>query len=160
MFFSVFIVSFFTWLILTNSLSPNEAIIGVIVSIVISSIFTKYYSIKFSWNLPFKLLIFLFVYLPVFIWEMIKANFDVAARVLNPSLPLNPGFVEVKTNLKGRNSKLILANSITLTPGTLSLDVENESLYIHWIDVKGTSKEQKEKYITSKFEKVLKKIFE
>jgi len=160
MFFSVFIVSFFTWLILTGSFSLSEVLVGVVVSMVVSSVFTKYYSIRFDKKLPIRLVLFVVVYLPVFIWEMIKANFDVASRVLNPSLPLNPGFIEVKTNLKGNSSKLVLANSITLTPGTLTLDVEKDKLYIHWIDVKGISEEEKEKYITQKFEKILRKIFE
>jgi multicomponent Na+:H+ antiporter subunit E len=145
---------------LTNSLEPSEVVIGLIVSIVVSTTFTRYYSIKFDWKLPVRILRFVFIYLPVFIWEMIKANLDVAVRVLNPSLPLNPGFVKVKTSLKGKNSKLALANSITLTPGTLTLDVKDEELYIHWVDVKATSEEQKQKHITTKFEKILKKIFE
>ena len=89
---------------------------------------------------------------------MVKANFDVAARVLNPKLPLNPGFVKVKTNLEGNASKLFLANSITLTPGTLTMEVEGDSLYIHWIDVK--SPEEKEKYISGRFEGILKGVFE
>lgn len=160
MFFSVFIVTFFTWLILTNSFEASEVIIGLVVSIVVSSIFTKYYSIKFDWKFPGRLLTFIFIYLPVFIWEMIKANLDVALRVLNPSLPLKPGFVKVKTVLEGENSKLTLANSITLTPGTLTLDVKGEELYIHWVDVKATSEEEKRKHIAAKFERILKRVFE
>lgn len=160
MFFSILIVSFFTWLILTGSFSASEIIVGIAVSAIVALVFTRYYSIKFDWSLPIRFLIFVFVYLPIFIWEMVKANFDVASRVLNPSLPLNPGFVKVSTNLRGDNSKLFLANSITLTPGTLTLDVENENLYIHWIDVKGVSENQKRKYITLKLEKVLKRVFE
>ena len=90
---------------------------------------------------------------------MIKANIDVARRVINPSLPINPGIVAIKTNLKSDQAKLFLANSITLTPGTLTVDIVDDTLYIHWIDVESEKpREQKEK-ISAKFEKLLKGVF-
>jgi len=98
------------------------------------------------------------MFLPIFIIEMVKANIDVALRVLNPRLPLKPGFVELKTNLKKDASRLFLANSITLTPGTLSLDVKDDRIFVHWIEVKST--EEKERYISGKFERLIKGVFE
>ncbi len=154
---SVFITSLVVWLLLTK-FTYSELLAGVIVSIFVALAFRKYQGIKYDWKLLWRFIYYVFVYLPVFVVEMVKANFDVAARVLNPKLPLNPGFVEVKTGLKGDASKLFLANSITLTPGTLSIDAKGEKLFIHWIDVKTT--ENKEKYISQKFEKLLKGVFE
>lgn len=158
--FSVFLVSYFTWMILTSFTDVKELIVGFFVSLVISIVMKKYYRIKFDVKFPIRVIKFVFVYLPVFIWEMIKANFDVAFRVLSPSLPINPGFVKIKTNLKKDSSKLALANSITLTPGTLTLDVKEDTLFIHWISVKALDEEEKKKKIGGIFEKILKGVFE
>ena len=154
---SVFITSLVLWLLLTK-FTYSELLVGVIVSIFVALTLRKYHGIKYDWKLLWRFIYFVFIYLPVFVVEMVKANFDVAARVLNPKLPLNPGFVEVDTDLKGDASKLFLANSITLTPGTLSIDAKGEKLFIHWIDVK--TMENKEKYISQKFEGLLKGVFE
>ncbi len=101
-------------------------------------------------------------YVPLFIWECIKANLDVAYRVAHPDLPINPGIVKVKTTLKSDTGLTFLANSITLTPGTMSVDIdpENGFLYIHWIDVKDKDIEKATEIIVKTFEDVLKRIFE
>lgn len=158
--FSVFIVSFFTWLILTSFTDVREILVGFFASIVVSVVMKRFYGIRFDLKFPLRVVKFVFIYLPVFIWKMILANFDVAFRVLTPSLPLNPGFVKVKTELKRESSKLMLANSITLTPGTLTLDVKNDELCIHWIDVKSLNEDAKKVNISGAFEKILKGVFE
>ena len=99
-------------------------------------------------------------YIPMFIWECIKANLDVAYRVLHPLMPINPGIVKVKTTLKSDMGKMALANSITMTPGTLSVDIDGQYLYIHWINVKATEVEEASKKIIARFEKLLIKIFD
>jgi multicomponent Na+:H+ antiporter subunit E len=98
-------------------------------------------------------------YLIVFTWELIKSNLDVARRVLTPSLPINPGIVKFKTKLTTDYSKMVLANSITLTPGTLSIDIVDDTFYVHWIDVKTTDPEEAFVEIAETFEKILLKIF-
>jgi len=100
------------------------------------------------------------VYIFILFWEIIKANFDVAFRVVHPSLPINPGVVIIKTNLKSDLAKTILANSITLTPGTFTLDIQEDRLLIHWIDVKAIDIEKTTKIIGDKFEKYLKVVFQ
>jgi len=99
------------------------------------------------------------VYILVFIRELLKANFDVARRVITPSLPINPGIIKFKSNLKSDYAKMVLANSITLTPGTLSIDIIDDTFYVHWIDVKSTNPEQAYKDVAETFEKILLKIF-
>jgi multicomponent Na+:H+ antiporter subunit E len=85
---------------------------------------------------PVKRIVMFLVFLLVLLKEMILANLDVAFRVLHPKIPIRPGIVEVKPGIESDMGKLILANSITLTPGTLSMDYIDDSLYIHWISVK------------------------
>lgn len=99
-------------------------------------------------------------YIPIFLWECIKANLDVAYRVLHPKMPIKPGIVKVKTTLKTNIAKTFLANSITMTPGTLSVDIVGNSLYIHWIYVRDKDTEKATRIIVDKFEKHLKRIFE
>ena len=105
---------------------------------------------------------FITQYVPVFLWECLKANIDVAYRVIHPNLPINPGIVKVKTTLKTDTGLTFLANSITLTPGTLSVDIDREKnvLYVHWIDVKATDIEEATKLVVERFEGILHKIFE
>ncbi|RLD32923.1 MAG: Na+/H+ antiporter subunit D, partial [Bacteroidetes bacterium] len=98
-------------------------------------------------------------YILVLLVALIKSNFDVARRVLTPSLPINPGIVKFKSKLPTEFSRMVLANSITLTPGTLSIDIIEDTFYIHWIDVKTTDPEEAFKEIAGQFEKILLKIF-
>ena len=101
-------------------------------------------------------------YLPMFIWECIKANIDVAYRVIHPHRPINPGIVKVKTSLKSDTALTFLANSITLTPGTLSVDIDEQAgcLYIHWIDVRAEDIQKASELIVQRFEQILRRIFE
>ena len=132
---------------------------GGVLSAIVAAFGWRYFSqVGFSRLTPKKFLYFI-VYIPVFFWEMIKANFDVAYRVLHPRMPINPGVVLIKTGLKSDSGKLALANSITLTPGTLTMDVEGEGMLIHWINVKSTDTEEATRMISEKFERYLKRIF-
>jgi len=83
----------------------------------------------------------------------------VALRVLTPSLPINPGIVEVKTKLTTDIGKMLLANAITLTPGTLTVDILDDRMFIHWIDVTSTDINEATRAIVSKFEKYLEVMY-
>jgi multisubunit Na+/H+ antiporter MnhE subunit len=71
------------------------------------------------------------LFLPYLLWEVVRANLAVAAVVLRPSLPIDPATVEVPLEGRGRFERALLANAITLTPGTLSVDVTEEALLVH-----------------------------
>jgi multicomponent Na+:H+ antiporter subunit E len=111
---------------------------------------------------PRRWFYFIFLYIPRFLLECLKANIDVAYRVVCPTLPINPGIVKVKTKLKTDTGLTFLADSITLTPGTMSVDIDRDNgvLYIHWINVKSKDTEEATKMIVEKFENILIKIFE
>ena len=68
--------------------------------------------------------------------------------------------MEVKTKLKSKMARMILANSITLTPGTLTVEVQDDSFFIHWIDVKSTEIDKASKELVEKFEKYLEEIYD
>jgi len=152
------IVVALTWFLLTGTLNKDELLIGGIALVLIAILFYGYSDLYRAVKITPKIIFYYPLYLIVFLIELLKANIDVALRVINPALPINPGIVAVKTSLKDPLSKLILANSITLTPGTLTVDVKDDTLYIHWIDVKGKDVESATKAISGKFEKILKEI--
>jgi multicomponent Na+:H+ antiporter subunit E len=145
---------------MTWTSSIPDLIAGCVLALIFSAIFNSLFEenllkllnpVRFFWFL---------VYIPVFTYHMIVANLDVAYRVINPGLPINPGIVKIKTGLKTNIAKTFLANSITLTPGTMTVDIQDEYLYIHWINVKHTDVEGATKDISRIFEKHLKRIFE
>ncbi|MCW3491367.1 Na+/H+ antiporter subunit E [Dethiobacter alkaliphilus] len=72
-------------------------------------------------------------YFYILVVEIFKANWDVARIVLNPKLDISPGFVKYRTEVKKPLNRVILANSITLTPGTLTVEVEEGIFYVHAI---------------------------
>jgi multicomponent Na+:H+ antiporter subunit E len=157
-----FLISFVIWTLLCFSLDWQHVSIGLLVSLIVAAMmgdmFTSYPK---KWFQPRRYSWFIY-YILVFAWECMKSNIDVACRVLHPHLPINPGIVKVKTILKTETGLTFLANFITLTPGTFSVDIDQENgyLYIHWIDVKTQDIEEASKIIVSKFERILKEVFE
>ncbi|MGQ9534417.1 MAG: Na+/H+ antiporter subunit E [bacterium] len=155
-----FMVSFVLWLLLTLTTNVDHLIAGVIVVFLGTVFYGGYFTDKPKKFLQPHRLFWLIVYIPVFIWYMIKANLDVAYRTLHPERPLKPGIVKVKTILQSDTAKVFLANSITLTPGTMTVDIDGEYLYIHWIYVQATDVEPASKIIARPFERFLKRIFD
>ena len=147
------------WVAFTTSFATQEIIAGLFVSGLISLFSIPLFTCCTIKILSPKRIYYMIVYLLVFVRELIKSNMDVARRVLTPSLPINPGIVKFKSKLPTEYSKMVLANSITLTPGTLSIDIIDDTFYIHWIDVKTTDPEKAFTEIAETFEKILLKIF-
>lgn len=80
---------------------------------------------------PVHLVFQLLLYIPWLLWAIVKANIDVAKRVLNPSLPIDPCMVRIKATQKTDLTRVIFANSITLTPGTVSVDLVGDEILVH-----------------------------
>lgn len=157
-----YVTTFVTFLLiylLIAGFTVDEVILGSIVSVILTIILVRYIDFRIDKTFPIKLLKFLFIYIPVFLWKLILANLDIARRVLSIKIPLNPGIIKVKTNLKGDFGKLTLANSITLTPGTLSIDVDEDCIYVHTVDVKEKEEEKIQANISEPFESILGGIF-
>jgi len=155
-----FLLILFMWIAFVWSIEIPDILAGAVVSFLVvwmfSDIFPKelvrlFHPIRFFW---------LLLFLPVFIWHVIKSNIDVTYRVFHPEIPIRPGIVKVKTILKSELAKTFLANSITLTPGTLTVDFIEDNLYIHWINIISDDPEVETKLIVNKFEIFLKRIFD
>ena len=157
---TVFILSLVFWLLITFRFTVPNLIVGSVSAALCSAIFARYYfHTVYKFLQPQRYFWFL-VYLVVFIWACIKANFDVAYRVLHPAMPIKPGIVKVKTSLKSGFAKTLLANSITMTPGTITVDIIDDDFYIHWIYVSSEDPAIYTDRITGKFEKYIKRFAE
>jgi multicomponent Na+:H+ antiporter subunit E len=95
----------------------------------------------------------------VFIVELVRANINMMRYVYAPRIDINPGIVKIKTKLKTPVGRLALANSIALTPGSLVIDIDGDSLFIHWLDVKTTDTDEATRLIVGPFEEHLGKAF-
>lgn len=147
------------WIAFTSSFSKQEIWVGIFVSGLISLLTIRFFTCcNLSIFNPLKI-IYMMWYLIVFVVALIQSNLDVARRVLSTPVKINPGIVKFKTKLKSDYSKMVLANSITLTPGTLTIDIIDDTFYIHWIDVKTDNPEEVYTEIAENFEKILLKIF-
>ena len=153
------LVTFVLWSALISKLDWPELICGVVVCLIISLFWAHIYSKLGFPSLTLKGVLFSLAYIIVLLWEIIKANFDVAYRIIHPKMPIKPGIVAIKTSLKSDIAKMILANSITLTPGTFTLDIIGDNLLIHWINVKTEDINEATNMIGQRFERYLRAIF-
>lgn len=157
---TLFILSLLFWILLTFRLTVPNLITGTVASVICTLFFGRFFIKNVYKLLEPRRYYWFIIYLMVFVWECIKANIDVAYRVLHPSMPIRPGIVRVKTSLKSELAKMLLANSITMTPGTISVDIIDDDLYIHWIYIRSEDPEEYTQMITGVFEKYIKRIIE
>lgn len=165
---SVFAFIFWMFFVLQdiNILNINfqEIITGIIISFIIgyfvSPLFIKEDGF---WLLKEGRIFKLIAYIPFYLIELIKANLDVAKRALAKKVDINPGIVKIKTDLKSDYGLAMLANSITLTPGTITMDIYEEDeenyMYIHCIDVPSEDIDKAGEAIKGAFEKRIKGVF-
>ncbi len=120
------------WTILSGTLHWHHLLLGILSSLMIV-LFWGDFLFKQREGLPlnFRRVVLFVHYLIFFLVEVVKANIDVAKIVLNPKLPITPLFIRFRPELNRTLSKVILANSITLTPGTLSVYLYQDEIIVH-----------------------------
>ncbi len=127
----LFTVLFLFWIVLTASLAASELVLGAIASalcaVVTMLLLGQAFDARFTPRIFLKLPLFILR----LIWEIIKANIDVAKIILNPRLPVDPHIVQYRTYLPGDLPRTFFADSITLTPGTVTVDIEDDVLSVH-----------------------------
>jgi multicomponent Na+:H+ antiporter subunit E len=156
----LFIFLIIIWFLLTLDVTLSNIIVGVVATILVTIFYTKYALKADRKLLQIGRYFWAFVYLFIFLWECIKANIDVMYRVVHPAMPIKPGIVKVKSSLKTDIGKVFLANSITMTPGTITVDIIDNNFYIHWIYVYSKDPAIYTQKIMGRFEKYIKRIFE
>ena len=161
-FLMALLTSFVLWLLFFGSLALDPAVIatGVFFSLLVATLFRDIYPDHMEKMLSPTRWFYFLLYVPYFLWHVVWANVDVMLRVIPPKLPIRPGIVKVKTTLTSEMAKTFLANSITLTPGTLTVDINGEDLYIHWINIDTDDQAKRTAEICGRFEPLLRRIFE
>jgi len=157
---ALFIIALIFWLLITLSLSLDNIITGIAAALVTTLLFGNHFIKGVGKFLQPQRYGWLLLYVFIFLWECIKANFDVAYRVLHPAMPIKPGIVKVQLGIKSNIAKTMLANSITMTPGTIAVDVIDDIMYVHWIYISSEDPEVYTEKVSGRFEKYIKKIFE
>ena len=156
------ILWFTIWMLLSWPPTVTSALAGVVVAAFVTFMASDMFDVDEDLvRRPSRYLWFI-VYAAVFLWECIKANLDVAYRVIHPDLPIRPGTVKIKTGLKSDIGLTFLANSITLTPGTTTVDIDKERgfIYIHRIYIKDAAGASERLPVVERFESILRKVFE
>ena len=119
------------WIVVTASFSFVNIILGIVCSCLTVVMAWLVLGRRLIESVPLRVLARFPFFAAILIWKIIKANINVALIVMNPQLPINPRIVRVKTALKGDLERTIFANSITLTPGTVTIDVQDDVFYVH-----------------------------
>jgi len=162
---STFIVCFAFWVLLTWSFEIQELAAGAVVSLAVALFAGRFFvHAKSFWFFnPVKLVNLIIYVLFIFPFELVKANWDVAKRCLGGCKNVNPGIVKVPVDLQSDYGQAMLANSITLTPGTITMDIAEEEgqtyYYVHWIDVTAPSGKEAGDAIKATLEKGVGRIF-
>lgn len=127
---SLAFVCFTLWLLLSGHYVPFILAFGVLSTLIVVAIALRM-EISNREGQPIHLLPMVLSYWPWLLWEIVKSNFMVARCILTPSLPVEPTVIKVKASQKSRLGKVIYANSITLTPGTVSIDIRGDEIEVH-----------------------------
>lgn len=147
------------WIMLVGSLEVDSLLVGVLVSLVIALLYPNGLSFFTEFRVTPQAFIAGLGYYAYFLKELVKSNLRLTFIVLSPKMPIKPGIVKVRTRLKSRMGRLMLANSITLTPGTLTVDVQDEWLYVHWVRVETDDIETATAEIVAGFERYLEVMY-
>ncbi|MFS0780344.1 Na+/H+ antiporter subunit E [Bacillus sp. 1P06AnD] len=127
------------WMFLSTSTQPSSFIAGYLLGLLILIGFRRFFRSTFYLVRIWAVVKLIFI----FFKELILSNIAVLKVILRPKLDMNPGIFALKTELKSDWEITLLANLITLTPGTLVVDVsdDNSTLYVHAMDIQDVQDE-------------------
>lgn len=146
------------WTVFVGRFDTQELLAGTVVSFFVALIAAGGGARRTVFLSPRRLL-FLLAFVLYLAWAIVKSNLQMATIVVRPVLAIRPGIVRVRTRLQSPLGRLVLANSITLTPGTLTVEVDGEDLFIHWVTVDAKDIDDATRKIVSGFEHYLEVIF-
>lgn len=167
-FFSVlatFVLCYLCWIVFTLKFTAQELLTGVVISLA-AAIFSAGFLIHekplyiFKPKRFYKLIQYCLSIFPKELW---RANLDLAKKALDTKLKVKPGIVKIPSELMSEYGLALLANSITLKPGTITMDIAEENgknyLYVHWINVSTTRGKEAGEIIKGSLEKSIRGIF-
>lgn len=131
----MYLLFFVLWVILNGKLNLEIAMIGLIVAAVMYTFICKFMDYSFQKDLFIIRRSGLIInYIIVLVLEVIKANIEVLKLVFSSRYDFDPAIIKFKTHLKSKTAKVVLANSITLTPGTITVSLEDDEYVVHCLD--------------------------
>ena len=145
----LFVLFLLLWLLLTG-FTHEEVLAGAFASLIGAAASHRFFSFKGNYV---RSVFYLLIYIPCFVWQEILAHLEVIKSILTGKI--KPAIVKIPHTRTSDFGKTFLANSITLTPGTLTLDIDEKDLVVHWLSVKKDKKE-----ITKRFEEVLGRVWD
>ena len=165
---ATFVVCFAFWVLLTWSFATQELIAGAVISLAVALFSARFFiHEKAFWFLnPLKFFSGLFYWICIFPVELVKANVNMAKICFGGCKAINPGIVKVPTAMKSDYGLAAVSNSITLTPGTITMEVAEDPneqrnyLYVHWINVEETDPQKAGEAIKGTLEKGLRRVWE
>jgi len=164
----LFAFSFVFWMCLVWPVSPldgrlmlGDILAGIVVSTFVALVMNEIIRVNLIRLLNPRSWFWLIVFSFVFAYYVLKGGLDVVYRVLHPAIPIKPGIVRTRSVLTTETGRTMLACAITLTPGTLTIDVSDDGVfYIHWLNVASTDDEMAAKQVLRRFEWYIERIFE
>ncbi len=132
-----FIILFTFWVLFSEHYQLKYIIMGICASALATYLTHDFIynlqskTVKYDVKLIFPTILNLILYTFWLILAIIKANIQIASIVIKPKMPIDPGFVQFETSLRRKVSLVTLANSITLTPGTITVELRNYMYLVH-----------------------------
>lgn len=131
----MYILFFLCWIIFNGQLTVEIGIIGIFVAALLYAFICKFMGWSFGKDIHMmQYVVFMVGYLFVLIWEILKANFDTMKMIFTSKYEREPVLVTFHTKIKSPVLRVLLANSITLTPGTITVSLEDDTYVVHALD--------------------------
>jgi multicomponent Na+:H+ antiporter subunit E len=127
---SLFMVLLAVWLGWSGHLTPLLIVLGVLSCAGVLVIGLRMRVVDQE-SAPIEMAVRVLLFIPWLLWQIFKANVHVGLRILHPRLPIRPRVIKAFTSQSGDMGRVIYANSITLTPGTVSVRVESDHILVH-----------------------------
>lgn len=135
----MFLVLLLFWIIFNGKVTTEIVLFGIVISAALTCLWHKMFGAKRNAVLPSPEMVWRYLkYCVNLILEIIDCNIKVMRLILHPSEEVRPQLVTFHTNLKKDHHKVILANSITLTPGTITVGLQGDSIRVHGLDASFT----------------------
>ncbi len=131
----MFLLFFLVWIIFNGAVTMEIVLFGLAVSLAMYAFICKFMNYSIYKDIAYGKRGFrILQYVCVLVWEIVKANFAVIKLITSSKYDLEPVLIRFKTDLKTKQARVVLANSITLTPGTITVTLEEDEYVVHCLD--------------------------
>lgn len=131
----MFLLFFIVWIIFNGAITTEIVIFGLVIAAAMYLFVCKFMDYSIRKDISYiKKFFMLLQYVCVLVWEIVKANFAVIKLITSSKYELEPAMVLFKVDLETKMARVILANSITLTPGTITVLLEGDEFIVHCLD--------------------------